>query len=163
MATPQSSLIEQVDQPQIQLSKVPYVALLGLPLIGALIQTLFIFVTVGIVIGIIFGMDWAGRIDPLNFYLSLPCIAIVYVSIYTIAFEKQIKTNPEKLIRYHLGWFLYNIVRWFCVPIALYINNPWLIMGAWYIEILMVYVIGLFTFGCRDTCRNELKNYKAQV
>lgn len=177
MSTQQSSLLgQQNPEYKIKLAKVRYVALLGFPLIATLIQICLLVAILCSLIGIIVGLNWVDRIDALNFLLSIPCTAIIYALAFGYSWNtgdlSKGKMSQERLIRYHLLWIVYDIVRWATVPAALVINNIYLIGVAFYIETIIFFGALLIMIGwliilglqsCRRTCKTEMKNYNVQV
>lgn len=177
MSTSQSFLLgQQNPEYKVELAKVRYVALLGFPLIATLIQICLLAVILCSLIGIIVGLNWVDRIDTLNFLLSVPCTAIIYALAFGYSWNtgdlSKGKMSQERLIRYHLLWIVYDIVRWATVPAAVVINNIYLIGVAFYIETIIFFGALLIMIGwliilglqsCRRTCKTEMKNYNVQV
>lgn len=162
--------------PSLRLVNVPIIGLFRLPLVGFILQFFLLLLEIGVAISIIILANLGEQVAQVTIVSAIIVEAIMgsllYFGIIGMIVQSAVDAvgdsdKQEKVIRYQLGFSLYNLIRWTILVLSFYSNMPWAVFVAISFDacLLAASVVVLFAilfYECGVLCKEKIQSELAQ-
>lgn len=158
--------------PALQLVNVPLIRLFRLPLVGFILQFFLLLLEIGVAISIIILGNLGDRVAEVTIVSAIIVEAIIgsllYFGIIGMIAQSAVEATgdsekQEKVIRYQLGFSLYNLIRWTILVLSFYSNMPWaafvaIAFDAWIFALYILVLFVILFYECGVLCKEKIQS-----